>query len=569
MAGRILKNPFTWVLALVAFSALVALAVSAIVPDLSAFVWGGLITLWVAAALVLVANRLMTRPRGASKSQGQAGRAQVGGGVPKLLAKEGELYHLEEAQGFLVEGEKVDIDEWVRRHRAAIESVTGPPAVRRQRLAAWPQAQVYIWADTAIAVDTEGQDMRILRNMETAQIIQGWETLRAVVDLRTQSHVQRDVRAKTADGIDISTDVFATFQIERGGLPSLRDPYPALNDAVLHAVYNAPADNTGRRIDWTDAVMRRVAGVFRDVIARYGLHELYEPGESEQTPRQAIIEAMTTPALVTELRRTLGVNLLSASVGNLEVVDARVRDAIRQLWQQRHEEALRQQLGPPAAERKGREVAEMVAPVRDALNMAGDAPELRLHLEEMRAQLEELAEARDTLQAQLDDSQRERDQLHQQLTALTKASGESRRATLLHLVEVFDLVDLAVARTPPETFKHDRYAQGLKIIQKDMLSRFASLGLEEVPGVGHPFDTSLHHAVQRDGDSAQPEGAVSKVERRGFFYQTEGGKVLLRPAEVWVADGVSASEAERKRAERSRQPHDAPPSAATGAQRGA
>lgn len=68
-------------------------------------------------------------------------------------------------------------------------------------------------------------------------------------------------------------------------------------------------------------------------------------------------------------------------------------------------------------------------------------------------------------------------------------------------------------------------------LYKQMVEIFKSLGVEAVPGVGTPFDPSIHDAIMRQANNDVPEGTVLQEFRKGFRL----GEKLLRPAMVQVS----------------------------------
>ena len=64
-----------------------------------------------------------------------------------------------------------------------------------------------------------------------------------------------------------------------------------------------------------------------------------------------------------------------------------------------------------------------------------------------------------------------------------------------------------------------------------MVDTFRSLGVEAVPGVGHPFDPNYHEAIVSEPNDDVPDGTVLQEFRKGF----QCGDRLIRPAMVKVS----------------------------------
>ncbi len=63
-----------------------------------------------------------------------------------------------------------------------------------------------------------------------------------------------------------------------------------------------------------------------------------------------------------------------------------------------------------------------------------------------------------------------------------------------------------------------------------MVETFRNLGVEAVPGVGHPFDPNFHEAIVSEPNDDVPDGTVLQEFRKGF----QCGDRLIRPAMVKV-----------------------------------
>ena len=63
-----------------------------------------------------------------------------------------------------------------------------------------------------------------------------------------------------------------------------------------------------------------------------------------------------------------------------------------------------------------------------------------------------------------------------------------------------------------------------------MVDTFRNLGVEAVPGVGHPFDPNFHEAIVSEPNDDVPDGTVLQEFRKGF----QCGDRLIRPAMVKV-----------------------------------
>lgn len=78
--------------------------------------------------------------------------------------------------------------------------------------------------------------------------------------------------------------------------------------------------------------------------------------------------------------------------------------------------------------------------------------------------------------------------------------------------------------------KDDAYAEGMKMIFKQLTDILTASGLEEIDAVGQDFDPNFHHAVLTDSNDDFDSGKVTEVLQKGYKLN---GKVI-RPSMVKV-----------------------------------
>ena len=78
--------------------------------------------------------------------------------------------------------------------------------------------------------------------------------------------------------------------------------------------------------------------------------------------------------------------------------------------------------------------------------------------------------------------------------------------------------------------KDEAYAEGMKMIFKQLTDILTASGLEEIDAVGQDFDPNFHHAVLTDSDPDFDSGKVTEVLQKGYKLN---GKVI-RPSMVKV-----------------------------------
>ena len=167
---------------------------------------------------------------------------------------------------------------------------------------------------------------------------------------------------------------------------------------------------------------------------------------------------------------------------------------------------------------------------------AGDAvTDEERSAEELRAALDDAERAAEEY---LDHLRRERAEFENFRKRTTKErmealdrGAESLIANLLGVLDNFGYT-LDAARASED----DQLAKGVEMVHAELIKVLTDAGLEEVPGVGQPFDPAVHEAMlQVDAEEelgeASDEPVVVEVLRAGYRFK---GRVL-RPASVKVA----------------------------------
>lgn len=94
------------------------------------------------------------------------------------------------------------------------------------------------------------------------------------------------------------------------------------------------------------------------------------------------------------------------------------------------------------------------------------------------------------------------------------------------LLAVLDNFERALA----SECKDEAYADGMKMIFKQLSDILTASGLEEIDAVGQDFDPNFHHAVLTDNNDDFDSGKVTEVLQKGYKLN---GKVI-RPSMVKV-----------------------------------
>lgn len=110
-----------------------------------------------------------------------------------------------------------------------------------------------------------------------------------------------------------------------------------------------------------------------------------------------------------------------------------------------------------------------------------------------------------------------------------QSARDARRALLLVLVELADDFDRALAHVneSPESV-----LEGLRGMQRRLVSVLRAEGVRSFESVGHPFDPRLHEGLATVRDEGRPPGTVVEEVGCGYLWNDD----LLRPARVRVAE---------------------------------
>ncbi len=143
----------------------------------------------------------------------------------------------------------------------------------------------------------------------------------------------------------------------------------------------------------------------------------------------------------------------------------------------------------------------------------------------------------------------------QALRALAEAENTRRRAQreiednskyavaniARDVLGVADNLRRALDAIPPEARQADdkleKFAAGVELTERDLLSTFERHGIMRVDPIGQPFDHNFHQAVMQVESPDKPANTVVQVLQPGY---TLNGR-LLRAAMVAVSKGQAAT----------------------------
>ena len=95
------------------------------------------------------------------------------------------------------------------------------------------------------------------------------------------------------------------------------------------------------------------------------------------------------------------------------------------------------------------------------------------------------------------------------------------------LLPALDNLERALAAASPE----DQLAEGIRLVQADLLGAMAKVGIEHYSPKGEPFDPNVHEAMAQQPVEGAETGTVVEVYQQGYRFDGD----VIRPAKVIVA----------------------------------
>ena len=98
------------------------------------------------------------------------------------------------------------------------------------------------------------------------------------------------------------------------------------------------------------------------------------------------------------------------------------------------------------------------------------------------------------------------------------------------IIPVLDSFDRAVDGENLEN-NHEKYAQGIEMIYRQLKDALRSMGLEEFSSLGEYFDPARHEAVATVVNNDKPENTIVEEISKGYIVQER----VIKPAKVLVS----------------------------------
>ena len=107
----------------------------------------------------------------------------------------------------------------------------------------------------------------------------------------------------------------------------------------------------------------------------------------------------------------------------------------------------------------------------------------------------------------------------------------ANESLLERVIPVLDNFEMALTAANAPNTSVQSLQSGVSMIQQQLKSAMAEVGLEEIDATGKAFDPNLHEAIAQQESADVPEGQVVQQVRKGYKLRDR----LLRPASVVVA----------------------------------
>ena len=156
----------------------------------------------------------------------------------------------------------------------------------------------------------------------------------------------------------------------------------------------------------------------------------------------------------------------------------------------------------------------------DELDATEELTPYKERLRDLEGQLSEAQSRLRTVSKKYTEMEADNQSFRVRMEARSKVDAEQRRFTLAKAF--FDPV-MNLQRSV-ETAPEDDFGQGIRMVHQQFMEAMRKLGLEEVPGIGAPFDPTVHEALGiTPVTDPEQDGKVLVVHQKGFVVD---GKVL-------------------------------------------
>lgn len=139
---------------------------------------------------------------------------------------------------------------------------------------------------------------------------------------------------------------------------------------------------------------------------------------------------------------------------------------------------------------------------------------------------EKIEELTDKVKRQLAEFENFRHRSEKEKSSMYEMGAKSVVEKILPVIDNFER---GLEHAPQEG---DPFADGMRMVYKQMLTELENLGVKPIEAVGNDFDPNIHNAVMQVASDEYESGKVAQELQKGYMYR----ETLVRPSMVAVVE---------------------------------
>lgn len=139
---------------------------------------------------------------------------------------------------------------------------------------------------------------------------------------------------------------------------------------------------------------------------------------------------------------------------------------------------------------------------------------------------EKIEELTDRVKRQLAEFENFRNRTEKEKSSMYEMGAKS---VVEKILPVLDNFERGLEHVPDG--EGDAFAEGMKMVYKQMCSELEAIGVKPIEAVGNDFDPNIHNAVMQVASDEYESGKVVQELQKGYMYRDS----LVRPSMVSVA----------------------------------
>ena len=138
---------------------------------------------------------------------------------------------------------------------------------------------------------------------------------------------------------------------------------------------------------------------------------------------------------------------------------------------------------------------------------------------------EKIEELTDRVKRQLAEFENFRNRTEKEKSSMYEMGAKS---VVEKILPVLDNFERGLEHIPEDT--NDAFADGMKMVYKQMCTELENIGVKPIEAVGKEFDPNIHNAVMQVASEEFESGIVAQELQKGYMYR----ETLVRPSMVAV-----------------------------------